>query len=302
MIAKRIRIPFEGEMLTFVEVAARVGLSPSRVATLHYQGRAIAKSSRMQRRRVEFDGKMLTAAEIAPLVGLKASTVRHRISAGLPLGPIKREYDTFEFRGEQRTVREIASALGRTPAFVRYRLDHSLPLEGPAKCGRKRRDPLLESGERKISTGAGENGLYWEDDLEARIWHLYCGGDDFGECTLDEIAQCWGLTRERIRQVEFEAREKIRARAKRGDKDALALQELLRARIELREQRGPSPWEQAALNAPGAIDLAGWERAHSMSELAKRSGREHDVDASAVESARRGNAAAVRTRMESRSA
>jgi hypothetical protein len=292
----RIRIKFGGEQLTFVEVAQRTGLSPSRVSTLHYQGREIAKCSRFGPKRVEFRGQMLTAQEIAPLVGLSAKTVRDRICNGKSVEPIRRSSKTYEFRGEMLTATEIGRALGKGPAFVHYRLDHGLPLDGPAKCGRKRKDPLLESGERKISTGAGENGLYWEDDLDARVWHLHCGGDDFGECTLEEIAELWDVTRERIRQIEMIARGKIKRAAELGNKDALELLELLRERAEQRSQRGPSAWEQAALNAPGPINLALWEKTHSMSDLAKRSGRESDVDMAAVESAKRGNAAAVKTR------
>lgn len=304
MIAKRIRISFEGEMLTFVEVAARVGLSPSRVATLHYQGRVIEKSSRMQARRIEFDGRMLTAHEIAPLVGLTASTVRHRMSLGRPVVPIKRQCETFEYNGEKRTIREIAEAIGKGTEFVRYRLTHGIPLDGPGKPGRKRKDPLAESGEHRLGEprGVGENGLYWEDDIDAKLWHQWIGGDDFGELTLEEIGDLWDISRERVRQIERNAVAKIKARADRGDKDALALVELLQERSELRARRAPSTWEQAEMNSPGSVDLAEWERTHSMSELAKRSGRGNDVDASLVASAKRGNAAAVRTRMERRTA
>lgn len=204
------------------------------------------------------DGKWMTAKEIAPLVGLATRTVRERISKGLPVHRISRDYygGLHHYAGEMRGADEIAEMIGATRGLVHYRIKHGIPLDKPvmrkpaAGAIRAVDRSLLESGERKIAAGAGENGLYWEDDLEARVWHMYCGGDAFGECTLDEIAQLWDVTRERIRQIEHGAIAKIRARAERGDPDALALQELLVERIAMREARGPSVWDQAELIAP----------------------------------------------------
>jgi hypothetical protein len=78
------------------------------------------------------------------------------------------------------------------------------------------------------------------------VWHLYCGGDHFGECTAEEIAAMWGCTRQRVEQIEYRAYAKVRRLAKIGNKDALNMLEWLRQKIELRYRSKPSHWDAAA--------------------------------------------------------
>lgn len=202
-------------------------------------------------------GRLMTVKEIAPLVGLHHETVRKRISQGLPVTPTPRHYRAirFEFRGKLLTAREIARKLKRTVGYVYYRLEHGIPLEEPRRRGRAGVN-LLESGTYAVRDAAGENGKYWEDDLEARVWHLYCGGDDFDAITLREIAELWDLSHEAVRLVEQRALAKLKAKYDSGDPDAVRMIEWMQLRAERRQRQKPSHWAQAEENAPGWFETS----------------------------------------------
>jgi hypothetical protein len=216
---------------------------------------ACIRGGRQEPLRALYKGRWMTAREIAPLVGLAVKTVRHRISSGQPVTPIQRRQrvERFEFRGKMYTAKEIARKLNRTVGYVYHRVDNGIPMEEKRKRGRPPMD-ILESGVHSIQEAAGENGQYWEDDLDVRVWHLYVGGDDFDALTLREIAALWDLSHEAVRLVELRALAKLRAKIERGDPDAIRMVEWMRLRAERRSRQKPDHWEQAEANAPGWFD------------------------------------------------
>lgn len=202
----------------------------------------------------------------------------------------------FLFRNQMLSVREISILRGLEESTIRWRIRNGVDLEAPNHGGK----PLDESGEHEI--GSCADSLYWEDDLECRVWHLHCGGDDFGECTLEEIGQLFGCSRERIRQIEHAAIRKIRVKAARGDADALACKRYIEERLEQISRQRPPHWEWMEMQSPGHIDLALWEKTHSHSVLAALSQRTGDINKANLASAKRGNKAAQKTNRRKRSA
>lgn len=259
----RIRIPYDGEMMTFAEVGALVGLSASQVARLWYARKPIVRTQPLDQKRALLDGEMLTAKEISARTGLAVSTVRSRMRAGMPLVRIPRgpKNTLHMHEGELMTRAELARRIGKTKAFVAYRIARGIPLDAPTRRGRKPYAEelhasvaeLLESGERYIGSGAGENGLRWHEDAECLFWHLYCGGDGYGECTLEEIGMLWDISRERVRQIASIALGKIQRAAARGNKDAVNAIEFFRYKSEQRCREPLSHWEQAELQSPGGF-------------------------------------------------
>lgn len=226
----------------------------------------------------EFEGHWLEVKEIACITGYTRRYIDYLVKKGLPL---KRKRNggghatKHMYKGQMRTVREIAADLGVSTVTVYDRLYRGTPLESPVREKQSRRykaAQMLESGEYATADDHGENGKFWADDLEARVWHLYCGGDDFGECTLVEIAALWNLSRERVRQVEDSACRKIRGLAARGNPDAVAACEFFRARMESLSREQPTVWEQASLNAPGNFDLTDFNDNTSYADIARKFG------------------------------
>jgi hypothetical protein len=253
----QVRIPYEGEMLTYVEIAARTGLSPMSVARLWYEGKPFVRT-RQGPRVAEVDGEMLTARQISERTGLAVNTVRQRMATGQPLTRMGRrgpKTPLHEYEGEMLSRAEIARRCGRSENFVAYRIKHGIPWDAQVLRGRPSTD-ILESGVFEVSNVAGENGLYWEDDDEVRAHHRKHGGENYGELTLRQIAELWGVSHEAVRQVEERAFRKIRALAARGDSDALDMLEWMRLKTEQRSRERPGHWEQAELNAPGNFDLS----------------------------------------------
>lgn len=244
-----------------------------------------------------YKGQWMTAREIAPLAGLSVSTVRKRMSMGLPVVSERRANMSklIEFKGKMLTAKEIARRLGRSVGYVYHRIDNGLPLEGELKRGRKPKD-ILESGVNRIQGTAGDNGKYWEDDLEVRVWHMYCGGDDFDALTLQEIADLWDISREAVRLVETRAMNKIRALAERGNTDAVNMIAWFEMRSEARAQQKFDHWEQASLNAPGHFDLSDFRNNTSYVDIARKFGHaEYETQPHVVAS----HAAAERRRRRS---
>jgi hypothetical protein len=189
----------------------------------------------------------------------------------------------FPYRNQMLSVKAIAAIRGLEESTIRWRLRNGVDIDAPNHGGKG----LDESGEFEIGSNADK--LFWEDDLEARVWHLHCGGDDFGECTLQEIAELWGMSRERVRQIEESAMRKIRVKAARGCPDAIACKLLLEERIEQMSRRRPDHWEWMEMQSPGHIELAAWEKSHSHSVVAALSGRGSDIYKDRLEAAKRGN-------------
>lgn len=249
----------DGKSMTVRMASLKTGLAMSTIMKLHNAGAPIERKQRRGKvpMQVMHNGQMMTIEEIAAVEGLAVGTVRDRLRAGRPLGKLKRRSKgaLVEHDGRMWTVADLARELGCEKTKIYRRLKGGHPLTGPVQ--RARREPrILESGEFRLSRAEGENGLYWADDLEARVWHMYCGGDDFGECTLAEIAALWELSRERIRQVETEAFRKIRQLVIRGDKDAVDALAWFKMRAEMRSTEKPGHWEQAEANAPGWFEAA----------------------------------------------
>lgn len=188
------------------------------------------------------------------------------------------------YRGQMLSAKAIAAIRGLEESTIRWRIRHGIDLDAPNHGGK----PMDESGEFPI--GSSADTLYWEDDLEARVWHMYCGGDNFGECSLQEIASLWGVSRQRVQQIETTAIRKIRARAKRGCADAVACQRLLKERIEAASRQRPGHWEWMELQAPGNMDLTLWGETHSHTMIAAMSQR-NDVNRALATAARRGGRA-----------
>lgn len=257
----------DGKLMTALEAARKSGLAPSTVMKLAGAGKPIVRQPRKGKepRRVLHDGKLLTAEEIAPLIGMNATTVRIRMRNGKPLERIARRGMVgvvVEHEGRQTTLGQLARDTGQSSGKIYYRYANGLPLTGEVK--RKKPAPsITESGVFRVNRAEGENGLYWSDDLECRIWHLYCGGDGYGECTLAEIAALWDLSRERIRQVEHVAINKIRRDAKLGKQDAVNALMWFEMRAEQRNSEQPDHWDQAEMNSPGHFDVAPGRKART---------------------------------------
>lgn len=247
----------DGKLMTALEAARKTGLSPRTVMKLAQLGRPIARRPHEGRepQRVPYEGQMLTAEELAPILGVTAETVRARIRNGVPLAKRGRRThpELIEHDGRKQTVRQWAAELRVSRNYIYARVRRGLPLDAPPlRVAKETR--LTESGVYRVDRGEGENGLYWDDDLECRVWHMYCGGDELGELTLVEVAALWDLSRERIRQIEMVAIEKIRRDAKLGRQDAVDALTWFRLRSEQRSRERMSAWEQAEMNAPGFFD------------------------------------------------
>lgn len=253
----------DGKLMSARAAALRKGMSPGHVMKLSRLGLPIERRKNEGRvpHLIAYKGQTLSAEELAPILGVTAETVRVRIREGRPLETqVRRAHQRLiEHDGRKQTVRQWAKELGVSRKYIYVRVQRGLPLTAPMRRGKsfsKKAPRLTESGVHRITRGEGENGLYWSDDLEARVWHLYCGGDNFGECSLNEIGALWGLSRERVRQVELKAINKIRRAAKLGKPDAVNALKWFRMRSEERSRERLSAWEQAALNAPGSFEAA----------------------------------------------
>ncbi|HPL29630.1 MAG TPA: sigma-70 family RNA polymerase sigma factor, partial [Anaerolineae bacterium] len=125
--------------------------------------------------------------------------------------------------GRQPTPEEIASELGLPPQKVQWMLKVSqrpLSLEKPV--GEEEDSELgsfIEDSSSPTPTDSAYHHLLQEklEDIltsltprEARILRLRFGLQDGRSYTLEEVGQKFGLTRERIRQIEHEALDRLR--------------------------------------------------------------------------------------------
>jgi RNA polymerase primary sigma factor len=127
-------------------------------------------------------------------------------------------------RGRRPTPEEVAAQIGLPVQSVRDMLDisqHTLALEHPVGIdGDSELGEFIEDGDTLEPSDAMERHLLWkaiEEVLaeltprQARILRLRFGLNGGGEHTLEMIAVKFGLSRERIRQLEKVALSRLRA-------------------------------------------------------------------------------------------
>jgi RNA polymerase primary sigma factor len=137
------------------------------------------------------------------------------------LGRLTREL--LQDLGREPTPEELAKEMDITPAKVlelqRYArepisLDQTLGEEGDSRLG-----DFIEDSEAVVAVEAVSFTLLQDDlrsvlatlsEREAGIVRLRFGLDNGHPCTLDEIGAVYGVTRERIRQIEAKAMAKLR--------------------------------------------------------------------------------------------
>lgn len=125
--------------------------------------------------------------------------------------------------GREPTLKELAEALGLSPQKVRWMLRISrrpLSLEKPVgEDGDSELGAFIEDEDAPAPTDVAshqllrqelERALATIDPREARILRLRFGLIDGRAHTLEELGQKFGLTRERIRQIEGEALKRLR--------------------------------------------------------------------------------------------
>ncbi|MBN1642058.1 MAG: sigma-70 family RNA polymerase sigma factor [Anaerolineae bacterium] len=125
--------------------------------------------------------------------------------------------------GRQPTPEEIAADLGMPPEKVKWMLDvsrHPVSLAQPVgEEGDSELEALIEdeqapspeeSAHHELLRDRVQQALSTLTPREARILCLRFGLQDEGTHTLEEVGQEFGLTRERIRQIEGEALHRLR--------------------------------------------------------------------------------------------
>lgn len=125
--------------------------------------------------------------------------------------------------GRAPTSEELAAELGKSPAEVERLMQHAQPpmsLEKPvAEYGDTQLEEFLESGD-PMPVDIVEEGALADDirtllgalpSREARIIELRYGLRDGHEYTLKEVGERFGVTRERIRQIENDALHRLRS-------------------------------------------------------------------------------------------
>ncbi|MVU80861.1 RNA polymerase sigma factor RpoD [Nocardia sp. ET3-3] len=145
----------------------------------------------------------------------------HMVEIINKLGRVEREL--FQQLGREATVDELAAELNITPARVLeirriarepISLDQTLGEEGTTQFG-----DLIEDSEAVVADEAVAFILLAEQlravlgtltDRESSIMRLRYGLDDGQPRTLDDIGTIYGVTRERIRQIESKTMSKLR--------------------------------------------------------------------------------------------
>src|SRR5215467_12194521 len=145
----------------------------------------------------------------------------HLVEQVNKLARIKR--DLHQQMGREATNDELAKEAGLTPEKVADLLDHArdrVSLDMPV--GTEEDAPLgdfIEDGEATDAESAVISGLLQDDlrrvlatldDREQSVIRLRYGLDDGQPQTLDQIGKRFGLSRERVRQIEREVMSKLR--------------------------------------------------------------------------------------------
>lgn len=152
------------------------------------------------------------------------------------LRKITRARDGFvQAHGEEPSTEELARILDMPAARVRAlakMTQQMISLQGPINdsAGRELNERLADNGGATPETEVG-NSILKEaltrvmgtlPEREQRILALHYGLNGNDAWTLDQIAAEYGLTGERIRQIERAALEKLRAPSRRGILDSYA--------------------------------------------------------------------------------
>ncbi|WP_424185188.1 sigma-70 family RNA polymerase sigma factor [Actinokineospora sp. G85] len=145
----------------------------------------------------------------------------HLVEQVNKLARIKR--DLHQSLGREATMEELAAEAGLTPAKVSDLLDHARdPVSLDMPVGSDEDAPLgdfIEDGEATDAESAVIAGLLQDDmrrvlatldDREQHVIRLRYGLDDGQPRTLDQIGKRFGLSRERVRQIEREVMSKLR--------------------------------------------------------------------------------------------
>jgi RNA polymerase nonessential primary-like sigma factor len=145
----------------------------------------------------------------------------HLVEQVNKLARIKR--DLHQQLGREATHEELATEVGLTPEKVSDLLDHARdPVSLDMPVGSEEDAPLgdfIEDGEATDAESAVISGLLHDDlrrvlatldDREQSVIRLRYGLDDGMPHTLDQIGKRFGLSRERVRQIEREVMSKLR--------------------------------------------------------------------------------------------
>jgi RNA polymerase nonessential primary-like sigma factor len=145
----------------------------------------------------------------------------HLVEQVNKLARIKR--DLHQQLGREATQEELANEVGLTPEKVADLLDHARdPVSLDMPVGSEEDAPLgdfIEDGEATDAESAVISGLLHDDlrrvlstldDREQSVIRLRYGLDDGQPHTLDQIGKRFGLSRERVRQIEREVMSKLR--------------------------------------------------------------------------------------------
>jgi len=145
----------------------------------------------------------------------------HLVEQVNKLSRLKR--DLHQQLGREATNDELAAEVGITPEKVADLLDHARdPVSLDMPVGSEEDAPLgdfIEDGEATDAESAVISGLLHDDlrrvlgtldDREQSVIRLRYGLDDGQPHTLDQIGKRFGLSRERVRQIEREVMSKLR--------------------------------------------------------------------------------------------
>jgi len=145
----------------------------------------------------------------------------HLVEQVNKLARIKR--DLHQQLGREATNEELGKEVGLTPEKVADLLDHARdPVSLDMPVGSDEDAPLgdfIEDGEATDAESAVISGLLQDDlrrvlatldDREQSVIRLRYGLDDGQPRTLDQIGRHFGLSRERVRQIEREVMAKLR--------------------------------------------------------------------------------------------
>jgi RNA polymerase nonessential primary-like sigma factor len=145
----------------------------------------------------------------------------HLVEQVNKLARIKR--DLHQTLGREATHDELAKEVGLTPEKVADLLDHARdPVSLDMPVGSEEDAPLgdfIEDGEATDAESAVISGLLHDDlrrvlstldEREQSVIRLRYGLDDGQPHTLDQIGKRFGLSRERVRQIEREVMSKLR--------------------------------------------------------------------------------------------
>ncbi|MFC5062857.1 sigma-70 family RNA polymerase sigma factor [Actinomycetospora atypica] len=154
----------------------------------------------------------------------QARTIRlpvHLVEQVNKLARIKR--DLHQTLGREATNEELAEESGLTPEKVSDLLDHSRdPVSLDMPVGSEEEAPLgdfIEDAEATDAESTVISGLLHDDmrrviatldEREQNVIRLRYGLDDGQPRTLDQIGKRFGLSRERVRQIEREVMSKLR--------------------------------------------------------------------------------------------